>query len=105
MDIYFVNMAAATGVKEKGTKPRPVVVVEDSKNGLVGVCQVTSRMKTHPCYIRMNSYKIYGYCDCKTIYWIKRSYLRQYVRPCTTSEIKDITERVNFYNPSKRRYA
>lgn len=105
MDIYFVNMAAATGVKEKGAKPRPVVVIEKGQSGRVGVCQVTSRMKTHPCYVRMNNYKIYGYCDCKTIYWIKKSYLKKFVRSCTTSEKEDIAERVNFYNKDKRRYA
>jgi len=94
--IYWINMAKATGDKRIGT--RPVVSVE--QNGkILTVYEITTRNKADRYHAHMNNYLIRGYCDCGTAYKVDEKYIKSYVRDCTLSEYKAISDTIAALKP------
>ena len=83
--IYYANLAKATGIIEK--KTRPIVVIgDDNAPNKVKALQVTSRMKEGKFYAHLNNFLVHGFVECKHIMSIDSRYLLNFVRETTISE-------------------
>ena len=90
--IFYADLGKITGEKEIGT--RPVVSVKTIGEKAI-VYKITSRMRPDFRHVRMNNYKIFGFCDVSKSYTIPKNMLKWYQRDCTRSETDEIRRRAN----------
>lgn len=71
---------------------RPVVSVKKDGDYYI-VYEITSRNRENNVCVRMNHYKVHGFCEVLHKYRIHKTYMRKFIRDCTKSEIDAINKK------------